>query len=163
MSQIPFQSQNSEQLASITEYLLTGGTLGEVKEVNQATMTSIYNMAYTQYQNGHYDEAAKGFQYLCFYDHWNAEYFLCLGACQQMMRLFGQAIKTFEYAARMDIKNPLAKVYIGDCFLALKQDNNAIVVYQSALRDAAKYKVEHPELVRIKSLLESWKNEGGNS
>ncbi len=146
---------DNEELATITEYLLNGGTLAEARNFSKGALETIYSMAYNQYQSGRYEKASRGFQYLCFYDHWNSRNFLCLGACQQMLKLYGDALKTYEYAARMDRKNPLPKVYMGDCYLALKDEHRARIVYQSAIRDAGVNNLNHGELTRIKNLLET--------
>ncbi|KEQ17610.1 SycD/LcrH family type III secretion system chaperone [Endozoicomonas numazuensis] len=161
MSNQPFQAPDSQELATMTEYLLTGGTLAEANQMNEKALEAIYAHGYSQYQNGHFEEAARIFQYLCFYDHWNARNFICLGSCQMMLRAYGQAIKTFEYAARMDIKNPLAKVYMGDCYLALKERGIAKVIYKSALKDASKHQFSHLELTRVERLLQTFEDEQG--
>ncbi|MRI32763.1 CesD/SycD/LcrH family type III secretion system chaperone [Endozoicomonas sp. OPT23] len=152
----------NDELATITEYLLNGGTLAEAKSFSKGALESIYSMSYNQYQSGRYEKAARGFQYLCFYDHWNPRNFLCLGACQQMLRLYGDALKTYEYAARMDKKNPLPKVYMGDCYLALRDEHRARIVYESAIKDADTNHISHAELTRIKNLLATlFDHEGG--
>ncbi|WP_257280806.1 MULTISPECIES: SycD/LcrH family type III secretion system chaperone [unclassified Endozoicomonas] len=161
MSKQPLQAPDTQELATITEYLLTGGTLAEANQMSEKGLESIYSHGYNQYQNGHFEEAARIFQYLCFYDHWNARNFLCLGSCQMMLKTYGQAIKTLEYAARMDISNPLAKVYMGDCYLALKERGIAEVVYKSALKDARKHQFTHLELERVENLLQTFEDEKG--
>ncbi|WP_062266538.1 SycD/LcrH family type III secretion system chaperone [Endozoicomonas arenosclerae] len=164
MSNQPFQAPDSQELATITEYLLTGGTLAEANQMSEGALEAIYTSGYNQYQNGHFEEAARKFQYLCFYDHWNARNFLCLGSCQMMLKSYGQAIRTFEYTARMDITNPLAKVYMADCYMALRERGMAEIIYKSALKDAEKYQFSHLELTRVKNLLQTFEDkQGGQS
>ena len=157
----PTVVSETEELAVITAYLLNGGTLAKAKKFTAGAMESVYSMSYNLYKSGHYEKAARGFQYLCFYDHWNARNFLCLGACQQMMRLFDDALRTYDYTARIDRTNPLAKAYMGDCYRALGDDYRASIMYESAIEDAIENKFKHPEIIRINKLLKTLKNDEG--
>lgn len=158
-------SESVEDLAPVAHFLMDGGTIAEANNITPESLEVIYSMAFNQYQNNHFEEAARGFQYLCFYDHWNSRNFLCLGACQQMMRLFGQAIHTYFYAARLAPENPLPLAYIGDCYLALNKSDKAITAYKTAIEHASKHQFEHAEIQRITNLISTLdvNNDGGKA
>ena len=148
--------ENLDQMAALTDYLAQGGTFAELNEISEPLLEATYDLAYQQYSQGHYREAAKRFRYLCFYNQWNPKYFIGLGACQQMMKVYGQAIQSYDYAYRLSPDNILPVIYIGDCYNALKQDDIAIEAYRAALDRAAEQQtLPIPSQVeaRVKTLL----------
>ena len=153
---MPTQSMSAvdnEHFAEITAYLASGGTLAQANNISEAALETVYTMAYNQYTNGHYEEAAKGFQYLCFYDQWNPRNFLCLGACQQMLRVYGQAIQTYLFAFKLEPTSPIPLVYMGDCHLALNKVEKAIEIYKAALKLASDTGFTHKEVTRAETIL----------
>ncbi len=147
------ESFDNEKMAVVMDFLANGGTLAEANDITEQALEATYHMAYNQYTNGHYEEAARGFQYLCFYNQWNPRYFISLGACQQMLKVYGQAIETFTYASRLDPENPLPLVYIGDSYNALHQEERARLAYTAATLLAKKIKFSHKEVSRAENLL----------
>ena len=162
MSEPSHSTLDAEKMAHTADYLAQGGTLAEINNISQEVLETTYELAYQQYSSGHYMEAAKRFRYLCFYNQWNPKFFISLGACQQMMKVYGQAIDTFTYAARLDPNNPLPVVYIGDCYNAIKQNENAMTAYRAAIKLAKMQLFSHSEITRAESFLaalETYKKE----
>ena len=158
MSEQPLQSVSTDELANLAAFLSKGGTLAKLNNISPDAMEATYTMAYHHYQSGNYEEAVKTFQYLCFYDQWNPRYFLSLGACQQMLRLYGQAIKTYYYAAKLDHANPIPLVYMGNCYKALQQFDKATRVYEAAVELADSNSVQHHDIETIRKKLRAIKN-----
>lgn len=144
---------DNDHFAEITAFLASGGTVAQANKISEAALESVYSMAYNQYTNGHYEEAAKGFQYLCFYDQWNPRNFLCLGACQQMLRVYGQAIQTYLFAFKLDPASPLPLAYVADCHMALNKTEKAAEIYQAALKLAEETGFTHKEISRAETML----------
>ena len=153
MPNTQIQADDDDQYAKILSYLSKGGTLAKANKISRSSLEATYSMAYNQYTTGHYEEAAKAFQYLCFYDQWNPRNFLCLGACQQMLHLYGQAFATYTFAFRLDASNPLPLIYMADCSLALNRVEKAIEIYKAALNQAENLSFKHKEIKRVETLL----------
>ncbi|UYM17789.1 SycD/LcrH family type III secretion system chaperone [Endozoicomonas euniceicola] len=149
----PIQATDEHQYANILTYLARGGSLAEANNISQSSLEAIYGTGYNQYTTGHYEEAARIFQYLCLYDQWNPRNYLCLGACQQMMHLYSQAIQTYTFAFRLDARTPLPLIYMADCQLALNQVEKAKEIYKTALKLAKSNSFDHKEINRAEVLL----------
>ena len=147
------QAADDHQLANIISYLANGGTIAQANNMSQGYLETTYKTGYDQYTAGHFEEAAKVFQYLCLYDQWNPRNYLSLGACLQMMHLYGQAIQTYTFAFRMDADNPLPLVYMADCNLALNRVDKAKEIYKTALKLAKSSNFSHKEINRAEMLL----------
>ena len=143
----------NEHFAEIMAFLANGGTVAQANNISESALESVYIMAHNQYTNSHYEEAAKGFQYLCFYDQWNPRNFLCLGACQQMLRVFGQAIQTYLFAFKLDPTNPLPLIYMADCHMALNKVEKAAKIYRAALDLARETRFAHKEVNKAETIL----------
>ena len=154
MSDSALQPDSIDQMAAITEYLSRGGTYAQINGISDSILEATYDLAYQQYTQGHYREAARRFRYLCFYSQWTPKFYMGLGACQQMMEVYGQAIRAYDYAYRLAPENPQPLIYIGDCYNALKQHDVAILAYQSALDKAQQQNAPASlELARAENML----------
>lgn len=54
-----------------------------LRGLSEDTLEQLYALGFNQYQAGKWDDAQKIFQALCMLDHYDARYFLGLGACRQ--------------------------------------------------------------------------------
>ncbi len=126
-----------------------------INGISDSILEATYDLAYQQYEQGHYREAAKRFRYLCFYSQWTPKFYMGLSACQQMMKVYGQAIRTYDYAYRLGPDNAQPLIYIGDCYNALKQEDVATLAYQTALDKAGKNKASAApsEIARVENML----------
>ena len=150
----------SEPLAGIDEGMLTnffnnGGTFQELKNLSPETMESVYSVAYSLYQNGKYEKATKVFQFLCFYDHYNAKYYLGLGACRLMEKEYESAIELFSFAAAMNTDDPRAMLHIGDCHLAMDNGEAAKIAYKTSIDWAGDQEEFSDEKKRAENMLSS--------
>ena len=148
-----FTAQSEERAKALADYLATGGAMSKLTGISDKALEAIYFQAFQQYKNGHYLEAAKIFQFLCFYDQWNPRHFLGLGSCQKMLHVYGQAINTYSYAARLEPQNPLPLAYIGDCYFLEGEPDKAALSYKAAIKISEKYAFHHKEITRIKDCL----------
>ena len=149
-------NQNGEQVEEmLMEFFGKGGTFKDLKDMSDDAMEAIYSVAYNLYQGGKYDEAQKVFQFLCFYDHFNRKYFMGLGACQQMMKEYENAIEIFSFATILDSDDPRPMLYIGDCRLAMGSKNEAKIAYEAALEWAGDKEEFAEDKERAQSMLEN--------
>ncbi len=116
----------SEQIAeAANKFVNDYTTLGELKGISHEELEAVYSLGFTHYRTGHYEDAAKLFQFLVLFDHLNPKYWLALGAVQQVARDFKGAIASYAYASFLDLENPKPQFHAAECFLALGDKENA--------------------------------------
>lgn len=74
---------DTDQQQALEAFLRDGGTLAMLRGLSEDTLEQLYALGFNQYQAGKWDDAQKIFQALCMLDHYDARYFLGLGACRQ--------------------------------------------------------------------------------
>lgn len=102
-----------------------GSTLKQLKGVTNAELEAVYSLAFGYYQTGKYDEALKLFQFLVLFDHLNKKYWMGLGAVQQVLKDFQDAVVSYGYCSFLDLKNPKPQLHAAECFLALGDKRSA--------------------------------------
>ncbi len=107
--------------ALITE----NATLKQLKGVTNDELEAVYSLAFGYYQTGKYDEAYKLFQFLVLFDHLNAKYWFGLGAVQQAVKDFQNAIVSYSYCSFLKLDNPKPQLHAAECFLALGDKKSA--------------------------------------
>ncbi|NHB90847.1 SycD/LcrH family type III secretion system chaperone [Photorhabdus cinerea] len=123
----------SDQYAQELEaFLHDGGTLAMLKDVSSDTLEQLYSLAFNQYQSGKWQDANKIFQALCMLDHYDARFFLGLGACRQAMGQLEQAIQSYSYGAMLDINEPRFPFHAAECLLQLGELDGAESGFYSA-------------------------------
>lgn len=118
--------QSVESLADAVERfnaLLNGKpTLAEGLGIGRPGLEGLYGAARNEYAAGRYGEALPGFEALCLYDHVNADYWLALGRCRQMLGDHfgaGSALAlAAEYAAKPD---PGLRLDVVECMIAAEE------------------------------------------
>ena len=58
-----------EELETMTKAALNGATIGDVCNVSQDMLESLYSLGYNLYTSGNYKDAETVFSGLCLYDH----------------------------------------------------------------------------------------------
>ena len=153
------QIESDELAATMAEFFGKGGAFKDLKGMSDEAMEAIYSVAYNLYQGGKYEEAQKVFQFLCFYDHFNRKYFMGLGACQQMMKQYEQAIEIFSFVTVLDSDDPRPLIYVGDCYIAMGEKDNARYAYETALEWAEDNGEFAEERTRAETMLNNLKQE----
>jgi len=100
-------------------------TLKQLKGVSNAELESVYSLAFGYYRTGKYEEALKLFQFLVLFDHLNAKYWLGLGAVQQVLRDYRNAVVSYGYCSFLKLDNPKPQIHAAECFLAMGDKRNA--------------------------------------
>ena len=109
-----------------------GGTLKMLHDVSDDTIEHIYAVGYNFFQSGKIEQAAKVFQLLSMFDHYQARFFIGLGAARQELGEYLQAIDAYSYAALMDINDPRPPFYAAKCHVELDQLSEAESGFYSA-------------------------------
>ncbi|MBE6382631.1 MAG: CesD/SycD/LcrH family type III secretion system chaperone [Lentisphaerae bacterium] len=102
-----------------------GSTLKQLRGVTNAELEAVYSLAFGYYQTGKYEEALKLFQFLVLFDHLNKKYWMGLGAVQQVLKDFQNAVVSYGYCSFLDLKNPKPQLHAAECFLAMGDKRSA--------------------------------------
>ena len=120
------QKLDTQKIAETVKTLMKdGATLKQIKGVTNAELEAVYSLAYGYYRTGKYDEALKLFQFLVLFDHLNAKYWMGLGAVQQVLKDFQNAIVSYGYCSFLKLDNPKPQLHAAECFLAMGDKRNA--------------------------------------
>ena len=123
---------DAELEQELESFLKDGGTLAMMRNISSDTLEQMYALGFSQYQSGKYEEAQKIFQVLCVLDHYEARFFLGLGASRQALGLYQQAIDSYSYGAMMDLQEPRFPFHAAECLLHLGELDKAESGFHSA-------------------------------
>lgn len=132
MQAIPENNIDDELEQALESFLKDGGTLAMMRNISSDTLEQMYALGFSQYQSGKYEEAQKIFQVLCVLDHYEARFFLGLGASRQALGLYQQAIDSYSYGAMMDLQEPRFPFHAAECLLHLGELDKAESGFYSA-------------------------------
>ncbi|HGS5289922.1 TPA: SycD/LcrH family type III secretion system chaperone VcrH [Vibrio parahaemolyticus] len=154
----PSQMQAEELLSFLEE----GGTLKMLHDVSADTIEHIYAVGYNFFQSGKIEQAAKVFQLLSILDHYQARFFIGLGAARQELGEYLQAIDAYSYAALVDINDPRPPFHSAECHLKLEQLTEAESGFYSA-KEMSAGKSQYADLhQRAGIMLEAVRNKRSN-
>ena len=154
----PSQQQTEELLSFLEE----GGTLKMLHDVSADTIEHIYAVGYNLFQSGKLEQAGKVFQLLSMLDHYQARFFIGLGAVRQELGEYLQAIDAYSYAALVDVNDPRPPFHSAECHLKLEQLTEAESGFYSA-KEMSAGKSEYADLhQRADIMLEAVKNQRSN-
>ncbi|EJR0961959.1 TPA: SycD/LcrH family type III secretion system chaperone VcrH [Vibrio parahaemolyticus] len=154
----PSQIQAEELLSFLEE----GGTLKMLHDVSADTIEHIYAVGYNFFQSGKIEQAAKVFQLLSMLDHYQARFFIGLGAARQELGEYLQAIDAYSYAALVDINDPRPPFHSAECHLKLEQLTEAESGFYSA-KEMSAGKSQYADLhQRAGIMLEAVRNKRSN-
>ena len=149
----------AEELLSFLE---EGGTLKMLHDVSADTIEHIYAVGYNFFQSGKIEQAAKVFQLLSMLDHYQARFFIGLGAARQELGEYLQALDAYSYAALVDINDPRPPFHSAECHLKLEQLTEAESGFYSA-KEMSAGKSEYADLhQRADIMLEAVRNKRSN-
>ncbi|EGR1477445.1 CesD/SycD/LcrH family type III secretion system chaperone [Vibrio parahaemolyticus] len=154
----PSQMQAEELLSFLEE----GGTLKMLHDVSADTIEHIYAVGYNFFQSGKIEQAAKVFQLLSMLDHYQARFFIGLGAARQELGEYLQAIDAYSYAALVEINDPRPPFHSAECHLKLEQLTEAESGFYSA-KEMSAGKSQYADLhQRAGIMLEAVRNKRSN-
>lgn len=154
----PSQMQADELLS----FLEDGGTLKMLHDVSADTIEHIYAVGFNFFQSGKVEQAAKVFQLLSMLDHYQARFFIGLGAARQELGEYLQAIDAYSYAALVDINDPRPPFHSAECHLKLENLTEAESGFYSA-KEMSAGKSEYADLhQRADIMLEAVRNKRSN-
>ncbi|WP_345829413.1 type III secretion system translocator chaperone SicA [Erwinia sp. HDF1-3R] len=111
-------TENEAELI-MTATMEHGATLREIHGIPDDVMENIYAHAYQYYKEGRLDEAENFFNFLCMYDLKNPDYFIGLGAVNQLKKNYIKACDFYSLAYVMSEDNFNPVFHSGQCQLLM--------------------------------------------
>lgn len=118
-------------------YLSKGGTMKELRNIEQSQLDAIYKVAFARFNSGKFRDSLKIFRYLCLLDHTRYSYFLGLGLAQYELSLFERALATLEYADGLAGQESGALLGMAKCFMEMKRRIEAEKALKAVLMRSA--------------------------
>lgn len=115
----------------------------------------LYAVAYVNYGQGKYLEAAKMFHFLLREDFVEEKYYKSFAACMFMLENYEAAAKAYAFAWMLDCRDPLPLFYAGRCFIALGKNHEARFFLREFLKDTEKSGTNHKLREQAKALLKT--------
>ncbi len=134
-------------------FLAKGGTMKEVRKMDQSQLDAMYKVAYTRFNSGRFRDALKVFRYLCLLDHTSYSYFLGLGLSQYELSQFAQAAATLAHAEKLDDKDPRASLMMAKSFIEIERWPLAQKALAEAVLRASQSGRWNDELQQAKKLI----------
>ena len=106
-------------------FIKDGATMKQLKGISNEELEAVYSLAFGYYRTGRFEDAFKLFQFLVLFDHLNAKFWFGLGAVQQALKDFQNAVVAYGYCSFLNLENPKPQLHAAECFLALGDKRNA--------------------------------------
>lgn len=117
-----------------------------VQTFDHVSQESVYAIAYAMYEKGKYEDSSSLFRILSFLDMESVKYWMGLGASQQMLKNYDEALKAYAFAAFLNEQDPYAHFHAAECFILQENIDQGLVALESAYK-VAENKAEHKALV----------------
>jgi type III secretion system low calcium response chaperone LcrH/SycD len=92
-------------------------TLQELEGINDEEMETIYALGYNFFTYGKYDAAKDIFTGLTAYAPYTAHYWRALGAVNQQLKMYADAISSYDMAVANDDGDVVSYVYRGESYI----------------------------------------------
>ena len=120
------QKIDTKKIAEGVQALIKeNATLKQLKGVTNDELEAVYTLAFGYYRTGKFEEAQKLFQFLVLFDHLNAKYWMGLGAVQQALKDYPNAVVSYAYCSFLKLDNPKPQLHAAECFRAMGDKRNA--------------------------------------
>ena len=127
------------------------------KGIKESSLEDIYSCAYNLYNSKKYEQALKLFQGMAVYNHIDKRFWMGIGACNQMLQQYSNAIPAYFYATILDPDDPLPLFYSVECHLALKnypQACAALEAIKPILEDKPECKISRARAEEMRDMIE---------
>ena len=109
-----------EELETMTKAVLNGATIGDVCNISQDMLESLYSLGYNLYTSGNYKDAETVFSGLCLYDHNDPRFWMGLGGSRQANGKYREAVDAYGLCSAMEaLSSPVPVLQAGMCYLKM--------------------------------------------
>ena len=120
-------------LKDVLGALQKGHTIGDLMDLSQNDIESLYTTGYNYYEAKQFDKALTTFQLLCLMDHVDKRFYMGLGASRQMLGQYKEALEAYGYVVMLDIDDPVPLYHLAECHLALGDLKRAVAAFESVI------------------------------
>ena len=123
-----------EELETMVKAVLNGATIGDVCNVSQDMLESLYSLGYNLYTSGNYKDAETVFSGLCLYDHNDPRFWMGLAGSRQANGKYQEAVDAYGLCSAMGaLASPVPVLQAGMCYLKMGDREKAQGAFVVAL------------------------------
>jgi len=131
----------------VPNLLLKSETLQRAFAVSDQEMESLYEEAYAFYEQNKFVQAADLFRWLVLLNPYVERSWMGLAACQQLLKLYENALKAYAIATLLDKNDPLPHFHAFECYVALNDHVEALKALDAAYQCAKKHQPQYNALL----------------
>lgn len=139
------------------------GSQMQPKDFTEEDISLLYSLAYSLYEKGEYLDARVIFQRLVFARPYEKKYWMGLGASEQMLREFDDALNSWSMVSSLDTLDPLSDFHAAECYLSLKKLSEMKRALLSSKEKIASQGEHKPLEKKLKKLEDIYNQLAGNS
>jgi len=145
--------QDERAVGLLLQHLYEGGTLGDLRGLEDKHYEALYAIGLNQYQLGQYDKAIEMFQFLVLMNPWDRRFPIALGSSYQMTQRFDKALGYYTMAVSLNMMDPIPMFHSAECMTALGHYSEAAEALQFVIRNS-KTSEHEPYKQRAQGLLD---------
>ena len=123
--------------------------------ITDGQMEAMYAVAYSQFQNEKYQDAARTFSLLCMFDPLEYKYMFGIASCLHMIGEYESASLYYFMACGLDERQVAPFLHIAECMVALKDKEGAEDALTMTLEKAGDLPEYAPIRQRAEVILEN--------
>ena len=144
-----------EELETMVKAVLNGATIGDVCNVSQDMLESLYSLGYNLYTSGNYKDAETVFSGLCLYDHNDPRFWMGLAGSRQANGKYQEAVDAYGLCSAMGaLASPVPVLQAGMCYLKMGDREKALRLAEE-LATSRLWAVAAPTQVRPMNFFEN--------
>jgi type III secretion system low calcium response chaperone LcrH/SycD len=128
----------------------------KIKRWTAKEAETIYASAYSLYETSQYSQAGDIFLQLIFSNSFEQKYWRGLAASRQMESKFEEALHAWSLVALLVEQDPLPHFYAAECFISLKNKEEALIALLAAeerLKDDGQSHLLHAKIECLKQAM----------
>lgn len=120
-------------------------TLQEILDLSDHQLLDIFDEAQNSFGHHHYQQATNIFILLIHLNPLVSAFWAGLGACQEKLGDFQEAIFAYLFAAEFDEHSLASYLHAAKCYLMLKQHDEAKNILEKAIKRTEEHSFEHKD------------------
>jgi len=129
-------TQSEQAVGLLLQHLADGGTLGDLRGLEDKHYEALYSIGHNQYQLGQYDKAIEMFQFLVLMNPWDRRFPMALGSAYQMTQRYDKALGYYTMAVSLNMMDPIPMFHSAECMAALGHYEEAVEALQFVIRNS---------------------------
>lgn len=118
-------------------------------DFNNEDVSLLYSLGFNLYQREEYATSKSIFQRLVLSRPYEKKFWMALGACHQMTKMFDEALESWAMASWIDDQDPLPHFHATECYLALENTEQACLALEETKRRLQKTDIGLFEKIQV--------------